>query len=453
MEAAGEVEPRGTAALILGASAWPRAPRLEAAPSFAQSARDVAAYLTDPRGFALPRDNLLDLFDLDAEAIEIQDRIAEFLAGTRARLEADGRKLRDIIIFYVGHGAYDEGPASEFYLAVRRTRAGNELASSLSAGHLARVLRAGGRRARRYVILDCCFAGAVLREFMLQSTLAQAMVQKLRHEFPVEGTALLCSSSSLDPSKAPRGEAHTMFSGALLEVLRGGDPDHDHAFSIEALAEAMTERIRRRFEDAATRPEVHCPDQRTGQVSKVPLFRNPATFGTTRPEATQPEPTRPEITQGEAKPRDTTRALAAARLRILRALRVRAARAPPPPRTPPVSPPPPADAEAVRKLRNRSLAAAALLLVGGMIDRAGTGGPIGLLAALVAIVALLACIYTVAIGSLMLAFASVAGARTDGDTVKLGWLGIAGAVLRRDLRRMVMLLGAAVVVFLALVIN
>ena len=106
-----------------------------------------------------------------------------------------------------------------------------------------------------------------------------------------------------------------------------------------------------------------------------------------------------------------------------------------------------------RTLIARRLAVAASLLVGGLIDRAGAGGAMGILVALAELVALLACVYIVAIGTLMLALARVAGVRTDGDTVKLGWMGIGGAVLRRDLGRTLMLLFAAIVVFLVLVIN
>src|SRR5262249_39653318 len=94
--------------------------------------------------------------------------------------------------------------------------------------------------------------------------------------FPRGGTPLLCSSSSRNVSIAPTGERHTMFSGALLEVLRRGDPAGESLLSLEAVGARVSDLIRDRYDDRGVRPEVHSPDQREEDIARMPLFPNPA---------------------------------------------------------------------------------------------------------------------------------------------------------------------------------
>jgi hypothetical protein len=272
------VAPERTLAIILGASAWPKATGLPPSKSFAHSARDFSAYLraSAPRGFGLDSQNLLNLFDSDEEAIAILDRIADFMQERRKALELVNQRLRDLIVYYVGHGGIDSASSDAFYFAIRRTRERDRFVSSLSAAALARTLRSEARGERRFLILDCCFAGAAAEAFIPQSQFADALQKKVRMEFPARGTALLCAASSADRARAPGDARHTMFSGALIDVLRSGYAGDRAAFlSLEAIHEAVSSRIKELYRDSV-RPEVHCPDQREGPLSHVPIFRNPA---------------------------------------------------------------------------------------------------------------------------------------------------------------------------------
>lgn len=137
----------------------------------------------------------------------------------------------------------------------------------------ARTLKQDARDLRRYLILDCCFAASAFVEF--QGTgVAETTRVKTLSEFPKKGTALLCACSAHDVALAPRGDQYTMFSGALLEVLKRGDPSLDFRLSLEQLGDRIKEVIKRKYPDTAVRPEVDSPDQREGDVADIPLFPN-----------------------------------------------------------------------------------------------------------------------------------------------------------------------------------
>jgi len=265
-----------TLAILLGGSAWPKSPQLAASDAFAASAQDFKTYLAGGNGFNLPPTNILDLFDSPKTAPEIVEEVQNYLKQ-RAH---SGPAPRDLFIYYTGHGGFING--RDYFLAVRSTIEGLEGTSSIRVSDLASALRNSARDVRRFLILDCCFAAAAFKEF--QSTPGGAARLQTLEAFPRRGTTLLCSSSSRSVSIAPTGQRNTMFSGALLDVLRRGDDRVDGSLSLEDVGLNIRDLIRDRYEDRAVQPEVHSPDQREEDIARMPLFPNPATFtGETKP--------------------------------------------------------------------------------------------------------------------------------------------------------------------------
>jgi formylglycine-generating enzyme required for sulfatase activity len=255
-----------TLAVLLGGSAWPKSPQLAASIAFASSARGFRQYLTDARGFGLPGANVLDLFDSPKTAPEIVEEIQNYL---RQRMSV-GPTPRDLFLYYTGHGGFIGG--RDYFLAVRSTIEGLEGTSSIRVSDLASALRNGARDLRRFLILDCCFAAAAFKEF--QSTPGAAARLQTLDAFPRRGTTLLCSSSSRSVSIAPEGEPYTMFSGALLDVLRHGDTSIQTPLSLEDVGLRVGDLIRRKYDDRGVRPEVHSPDQRDEDIARIPVFPN-----------------------------------------------------------------------------------------------------------------------------------------------------------------------------------
>jgi hypothetical protein len=274
--------PRTTLVIVLGASEWPYSPDFEQAQAFADSARDLAGYFLAPHHFNLPAENLLNLFDSRRSSDDIDIEIGKFLSRRVAELSEACTGARDLLIYFTGHGGF-AGGGSSFYLAIRRTRRENRIASSIPIASLAHTLREKARQLRRFVILDCCFAGAAFTVFQgqgpAQAAIGQAItaftVYSTRLGVPGSGTSLLCSSGSKAPSIARPGERYTAFSGALLHVLKRGTTDQAGNLSLYTVRDLIEDFLRATYGEEAPRPEVHSPDQSDGDVAAVPFFPNP----------------------------------------------------------------------------------------------------------------------------------------------------------------------------------
>ena len=270
------VKPSNTLAIILGASSWPKcAEVLPASKAFEKSAIEMKHYLTGSDGMAIPSVNVLDLFDTEETPSSILDKIGTFLQE-RVTTATMNEKTTDLVLYYTGHGGFS-GPDKTYFLAIRSTKYREEGGTSIRMVDLATSLKRWALDLRRYIILDCCFSAAAYKSAVNQAISAQTL-----DAFPMRGTALLCSSSPRTVSVAKDGYGYTMFSGALLQVLRIGEigqsPD---GLSLHETGSRVRRLIQERHADDGVRPEVHSPDEHQGDVANIPLFPNKALSGAT----------------------------------------------------------------------------------------------------------------------------------------------------------------------------
>jgi hypothetical protein len=264
--------PDSTLVILLGASDFPKLPEHMSNPAFRKSAAAFRLYLREPDGFGIPDKNVLDLFgSLEGPSAQ-DDEIVHFLKRRMKEMQRSRIPATDLITYYVGHGGFFP-PHDQYFLALACTKAGNESISGYPIHSLAATLKEQTPWLRRYLILDCCFSGAAYQAFQSCGPMEVAW-KKTEEVLPSRGTALLCASSHQDPAKAPPGHDYTMFSGALLDVLRQGSPDLPERMSLAQVGEHAMELLRQRFADLAVRPEVHSPDQKKGDLAKFPLFPN-----------------------------------------------------------------------------------------------------------------------------------------------------------------------------------
>ena len=258
-----------TFVVILGASEYPRDVRLSN-PSFRQTAEAIKHYFESPDGFGVPSDNLLWLFDAPDAPSDLDGRLREFLSAAAQRPEP--HRPRDLIVYYVGHGFFDDQKA--YFLALQNMRP-DAPDSNYRFRALQRTIRMEARHARKYVILDACFSGAANREWMSPNVEAKLVIDELaadaKDDLPDRGTALLCAASRDNPARAPTGADHTMFSGALLEVLQN-PRECGLRLSLRQIGDLAYDLIRQRHAGDAVHPEVHAPDQDRGDISRIPLF-------------------------------------------------------------------------------------------------------------------------------------------------------------------------------------
>ena len=268
-----EPAPGRILAVLIGAGWFARAPKLAQGPSFENSARDLREYLLGASGLGLPRTNINWLFDDGRSAVDQLRDVGDFLARRSQELKAAGTPPTDLIVYYVGHGMFC-GPERAYHLAIRATEESREGLTSIRVSELAQAINDHGRFLRKFLILDCCFAGAAYREF--QSGALQASRTQLVNEMPSRGTALLCAASAKEAAIAPQGLARTMFSDSLLRSLETGHPSLGSHISLSELGALVKQHLQESFPDSWVRPEIHCPDQREGEVAAVCLFPNRA---------------------------------------------------------------------------------------------------------------------------------------------------------------------------------
>ena len=272
-----EADPAAVVAVIFGASEFPRAEVLSASPAFERSATAFAEYLKDERGFHLADDQVLDLFDDEANVIDQNDRLIDHLLSHQT--------ASDLIIYYVGHGGFL--PDREYFLALRSTRQGAEGVTGLRIKALAHALEEHFPGKRIFLILDCCFAGEAVAQFQSDG-LEDIITNETFEVLPAAGTSLLCAASRNEPAIAPTGATYTMFSDCLLEVLRQGFEDSRKTLSLADIGEVVQKLIKKKFGQGGVRPEVHSPHQDEGDIAKIPLFPNPG-YTSPKPKALPPE--------------------------------------------------------------------------------------------------------------------------------------------------------------------
>lgn len=270
-----------TLVILLGASAWPNSPGFQASEAFVHAAQGFKNYLLDPHSFGLPEANLLNQFDEQTGASDQLEILGSFLDQRAQALSAANQVVRDVLVYFVGHGGF-AGPSADFYLQLRRTDASRLRSSGMRIDALAERLLEHARQTRRYLFLDCCFAAAAFRFFQGgpdQTAIAKTQdafhVQARSSGYPRKGTVLLCSSDQKSPSLLLPDESCTMFSSALLDVLRNGDPHRPSQLSLRDIKELAEDRLAALSEKNAPRPGLYSPDQSEGDVADVSFFPNP----------------------------------------------------------------------------------------------------------------------------------------------------------------------------------
>ncbi|MFM0626383.1 hypothetical protein [Paraburkholderia xenovorans] len=269
-----------TAVILLGASNFPRhhyGPGL----SFLRSKQDFRAYVqNDEHGFAVPDSRVLDLFDSHHPPSAQLVAIGKFL--DKFSSETAKEELRNLIIYYVGHG-YFCGLRQDYHVALSCLETNYESTTGLKITELAEVIKLRARSYRRFVILDCCFAAEALAQFQGQAddaisvkainAFSESLPQRPK-DVPTRGTALFCAADKDSVALSPKGQPHTMFTGAFLKILDKGDARGGEKLSLSEICELTWEHLRGHYEEPV-RPVLHSPDQSEGDIAvSVTLFRN-----------------------------------------------------------------------------------------------------------------------------------------------------------------------------------
>jgi hypothetical protein len=263
------IPPGRTLAILLGAAEFPDS-TLEGSVAFSNAAAKVSNYLLDESGFALPGENLLSLFNLDHSPYDLDRSIYKFLTQRIEETNQTAQPVSDLIIYYVGHGFFDEN--QDYRLAIRRTADRNMQVSSLAITALNTTITSAAPKIRTYFLLAACSSVEAARQY--QWTADTLLKQPIR-ELPATGAAFLCSSSAKAASQITARGDDTVFSESLVYVLWNGSDCSEGPLTLENLKDATTEQILKSNVGSAVRPELHVPNQAQGNISStIGLFPN-----------------------------------------------------------------------------------------------------------------------------------------------------------------------------------
>ncbi len=193
-------------ALLVGTGHHPPASKLGEVPAVARTVADLSAALVERAGLA--PEAITELIDPGSPG-ELARAIDRF-----------GQGRPDVLFFYyVGHGLI--GPQGKLYLATGETvdlTRGAAAYQALPYQEVHRLL-SQSRARLAVVVLDCCHAG-----------LAEAW----------RGSYLLTATGREEQAWAVPGEEHTAFGGALIRVLRDGDPAAPPVLTVEDVYRCLT---------------------------------------------------------------------------------------------------------------------------------------------------------------------------------------------------------------------
>lgn len=130
-----------------------------------------------------------------------------------------------LLVYYSGHGLI--GPDDKLYLTLPQTSDSLLPWTGVPFEFLHHALR-NAPASTRVLVLDCCYSGRATETLGAEE---QTILGQIR----VGGTFTLTSSPANSVSYAPKGSAHTAFTGALLGLLESGSADAGELLTLHDL--------------------------------------------------------------------------------------------------------------------------------------------------------------------------------------------------------------------------
>jgi formylglycine-generating enzyme required for sulfatase activity len=124
-----------------------------------------------------------------------------------------------ILIYYSGHGKPDA--AGHLHLATFDTEVDALETSSIAIGTLRQLIDNYACK-RVSLILDCCFGGAVGKDF-----LKSGVDDHLKQTFHGRGIYILTASTATQTAREKEGDQYSLFTKHILQGIQQGEADHD----------------------------------------------------------------------------------------------------------------------------------------------------------------------------------------------------------------------------------
>ncbi|MEV4399207.1 caspase family protein [Nonomuraea sp. NPDC049607] len=215
----------GARVLVVGSGAYVAQSRLRAVPAVERTVVDLGRHLTERTG--LDPAHLTTLVN-PRDPQEFGSALVDVVE------QAD-----DVLVFYyVGHGLIS--PRGELHLGTFSTvdlTQGIASHQALPYSTVSDVL-SECRAQLVLIVLDCCFSGRA--QTVIQPGIDQVFAAS-RH-----GSYVLAAAGRDEAAWALEGERHTIFSGALIDLLAGGDPAAGPYLTLDDVHRSLSRRLSER---------------------------------------------------------------------------------------------------------------------------------------------------------------------------------------------------------------
>lgn len=270
------IDPARSACVLIGVDDYTV---LDSLRSVRHNLVDLRAALTDPEIWGIPEDRVLTVGNPASarELIAPVRRAAELAEDT-------------LIVYYAGHGLIER--REKQLLLTLPDAEDDKPETCVRAADVSAAIGDTGAAQRRVLILDCCFSGKVLSEMAGEDPGKQGGKLALRTLHDVSGSYVMTSAPRDRPSHAPDPTRCSVFTGALVDVLRQGVADGPDMLGLHQLFTEVKKRI------AEIRPMMPQPqDEDRNGVGGLDFVRNVAVL----PPLTPPADRAAEPPRGRAR--------------------------------------------------------------------------------------------------------------------------------------------------------
>jgi hypothetical protein len=212
-------------AILIAASEFPEEPSLQTLRCPKNDVAGLAEALTSP-DFGLFTDPLTFINEPSHSTLRAINRVFK-----------EAGRDDQILIYYSGHGKQDG--VGNLYLATSDTEADALETSSISVGTLRRLIDNYACK-QVALILDCCFGGAVSKDF-----LKGGVDDHLKQTFHGRGIYILTASTATQAAREKEGDDYSLFTKHILQGVRQGEADYDNdgLISLDDLYEYVKTRV------------------------------------------------------------------------------------------------------------------------------------------------------------------------------------------------------------------
>jgi uncharacterized caspase-like protein len=218
--------------LAVGINAYPAKERLNYA---VKDARDVTQAL---------RTNGRKVYrDIEVKLLTDREADRQGILEGMAWLQHEVTSQDTAVIFYSGHGS--KHPNVGFFIVPARFQDAQPLKTMVSGAELKRAAKQ--IRGPVVVMLDCCFAGAILNERQAPPTLRPLFAPPVPSVGQPESAArlaILCAARAREESEEKDGIQHGIFTKVLLQGLAGkADLNHDGVVTLGEVERFIKQRL------------------------------------------------------------------------------------------------------------------------------------------------------------------------------------------------------------------